>query len=58
MNSTNPPHWEAPKFSFTTEDQAAEWKKFYIHALDFLESLDIDPEKKRMKTKEAGARSK
>ena len=27
MNSTNPPHWEAPKFSFTTEDQAAEWKK-------------------------------
>ena len=46
MNSTNPPHWEAPKFSFTTEDQAAEWKKFYIHALDFLESLDIDPEKK------------
>ena len=46
MNSTNPPHWEAPKFSFTTEDQAAEWKKFYIHALDYLESLDIDPEKK------------
>ena len=46
MNSTNPPHWEAPKFSFTTEDQAAEWKKFYISALDFLESLDIDPEKK------------
>ena len=46
MNSTNPPHWEAPKFSFTTEDQAAEWKKFYIHALDFLEFLDINPEKK------------
>ena len=46
MNSTNPPHWETPKFSFTTEDQAAEWKKFYIRALDFLESLDIDPEKK------------
>ena len=46
MNSTNPPHWEAPKFSFSTEDQAAEWKKFYIRALDFLESLDIDPEKK------------
>ena len=45
MNSTNP-HWEAPKFSFTTEDQAAESKKFYICALDFLESLDIDPEKK------------
>ena len=47
MNSTNPPHWEAPKFSFTTEDQAAEWKKFYIRALDFLESLDIDPDKRR-----------
>ena len=46
MNSTNPPHWEAPKFSFTIKDQAAEWKKFYICALDFLESLDIDPEKK------------
>ena len=46
MNSTNPPRWEAPKFSFTTEDQAAEWKKFYIRALDFLESLDIDPDKK------------
>ena len=45
MNSTNSPHWEAPKFSFTTEDQAAEWKKFYIHALDYLETLDIDPEK-------------
>ena len=46
MNPTNPPHWEAPKFSFTTEDQVAEWKKFYVCALDFLESLDIDPEKK------------
>ena len=45
MNSTNPPCWEAPKFSFTTEDQVAEWKKFYIHALDYLETLDIDPEK-------------
>ena len=46
MNSTNPPCWEAPKFSFTTEDQPAEWKKFYICALDYLETLDIDPEKK------------
>ena len=45
MNSTNPPHWETPKFSLTTEDQAAEWKKFYMCALDYLETLDIDPEK-------------
>ena len=44
MNSTNPPHWEAPKFSFATEDQASEWKKFYIHAMDYLETLDIDPD--------------
>ena len=44
-NSTNPPHWEAPKFSFNTEDQAAEWKQFYICALDYLETLDIDPDK-------------
>ena len=45
MDSTNPPHWEAPKFSFTTEDQAAKWKKFYICALDYLETLDIDLQK-------------
>ena len=45
MNSTNPSHWEAPKFSIKTEDQAAEWKQFYIHALDYLETLDIDPDK-------------
>ena len=45
LQTTNPSHWEAPKFSFTTEDQAAEWKKFNICALDYLETLDIDPEK-------------
>ena len=45
MNSTNPPHWEAPKLSFNTEDQAAKWKQFYIRALDYLEALDIDPDK-------------
>ena len=44
MNSTNPHHWEAPKFSFNTEDQAAGWKQFYIRALDYLEALDIDPD--------------
>ena len=51
MNPNNPSCWEAPKFSFTAEDQATEWKKFYICALDFLESLDIDPDKKDEKQK-------
>ena len=36
--------WEAPQFSFEMEDQASEWKKLYIRALDYLETLDIDPE--------------
>ena len=35
-------HWEAPKFSFSSPNQAAE--AFYTRALDFLEALDIDPE--------------
>ena len=26
------------------EDLASEWKKFYIRALDYLETIDIDPE--------------
>ena len=26
------------------EDQASEWKKFYTRAIDYLETLDIDPE--------------
>ena len=38
-------HWEAPKFSFNSPNQAAEWQAFYTRALDFLEALDIDPEK-------------
>ena len=37
-------HWEAPKFSFNSPNQAAEWQAFYTRALDFLEALDIDPE--------------
>ena len=37
--------WEAPKFSFNSPNQAAEWQAFYTRALDFLEALDIDPEK-------------
>ena len=38
-------HWEAPQFSFNTPDQTQEWKNFYTRVLDFLESLDIDPER-------------
>ena len=37
-------HWEAPKFSFNSPNQAADWQSFYTRALDFLEALDIDPE--------------
>ena len=39
------PQWAAPKFSFDVPDQATEWKKFYTKAIDFLENLDIDPDK-------------
>ena len=35
-------HWEAPKFSFNSPNQAAEWQTFYTRALDFLEALDIE----------------
>ena len=45
MAGSNPPPWEAPKFSFNIENQAAEWKQFYIRAIDYLEALHIDPEK-------------
>ena len=37
-------HWEAPKFSFNSPNQVAEWQTFYTRALDFLVALDIDPE--------------
>ena len=37
--------WEAPQFSFNTPDQTQEWKNFYTRVLDFLEMLDIDPER-------------
>ena len=36
--------WEASQFSFNTPDQTQEWKT-YTRVLDFLETLDIDPEK-------------
>ena len=44
MAQNNTTRWEAPHFSFNTEDQAAEWKKFYTRAIDYLETIDIDPE--------------
>ena len=31
----------SPKFSFTSQTQAEEWKLFYTRALDFLKALDI-----------------
>ena len=40
-----PTQWEVPQFSFNTEDQASEWKKFHIQALHYLEALDIDQER-------------
>ena len=44
MAYSSTPRWEAPKFSFNTDNQPAAWKEFYIRALDYLETLDIDPE--------------
>ena len=44
MAQNNTSRWEAPKFSFNTEDQAAAWRKFYTRALDYLETLNIDTE--------------
>ena len=45
MASSTTPQWGASKFSFDVPDQATEWKKFYTRAIDFLEALDIDPDK-------------
>ena len=39
-----PALWEAPKFSFHTQDQVTEWRQFHIRVIDFLEALDIDPD--------------
>ena len=36
--------WEAPQFSFNLPQQTQEWKNFYTRVLDYLETLDIDPE--------------
>ena len=45
MAHRNTPCWEAPKFSFYTEDQASAWRQFYTRAIDYLETLEIDPER-------------
>ena len=39
------PRGEAPKFSFIADNQPVAWREFYIRALDYLETLNIDPEK-------------
>ena len=44
MARNNIHKWEVPKFSFNAQDQEAEWKQFYIWAVDYLEVLDIDPD--------------
>ena len=36
--------WTAPTFSFDTADQPTTWRDFYIRALDYLETLKINPE--------------
>ena len=41
----NNTRWTAPTFSFDTADQPATWKEFYMRAIDYLETMDIDPEK-------------
>ena len=48
MASGHTPHWEAPKFSFTVQNQAEEYKLFYRTAVNFLEALDIEPEKEEL----------
>ena len=44
MAHSSTPRWEAPQFSFNTDNQPAVWREFYIRALDYLETLDIDSE--------------
>ena len=36
--------WTAPTFSFNMEGQPAAWKEFYTRVIDYLETIDIDPE--------------
>ena len=43
---SNTPHWEALKLTFLTQNQTDECNAFYIHAVDFLEAMDIDTDTK------------
>ena len=52
MANSNTSRWEAPKFLFDMEGQASEWKKFYTRAIDYLETLYIDPEQEDQDKKE------
>ena len=45
MANSNTPHWEAPKYSFDTEDQASAWRQFYTRDNNYLEILGINPER-------------
>ena len=45
MAHSSTPWWEAPKFWFNSEDQVAAWREFYTRATDYLETMDIDPER-------------
>ena len=38
---SNIPHWEAPKFSFSSQ-QMDNWKAFQPRARDYLKALNID----------------
>ena len=41
--------WTAPTFTFNTEDQPAAWRDFYTRVIDYLETVDIDPEEDQHK---------
>ena len=36
--------WEAPMFHFNSPNQSEDWSAFYTRALDYLDTLDIEPE--------------
>ena len=51
MAQSNTSQWKAPKFSFDTEDQVSAWRKLYTRAIDYLETLDINPEREEKNKK-------
>ena len=51
MAQNNIPAFEISQFSFTSEDQATDWKKFYTNVIDYLEALNIDPEREDQEKK-------